>query len=1489
MKKWFSDIVLALAAAVVAMPAAAQTHPLPRSTSESPSICTGCNGTNSAGEPNDGKPTYPYESPLKDFVGRYVDSTTTKNVQNVGMRTVRSGKIRVAPTTRRAAPPRVYLALGEAVGAYDMNTLFTQTLPGGTDPVNQIGTGQRYGGRSPYEQVMLPDTFLYPEAADSGWDTPLIDGQDRLFDFDYDDRGYLYAAYSTFGWGIAEDDGSSGVKHMPFVYQKLDSEIFARTIVALKAGSKYYAVVGNYYDPTMHVLWDVTDPAAPTRIAVRSGRQHGILAWSRYAPTNRLAYIDGNGRLRIFDNASFVSTSASIVEYDPPSGKTFSDLSFDDDGSLWVAVGGWPGHLWKLTPSGSSYVLSTYSPFSNTFSPTILHASAGFIAVGGLGTEGGAPLNLELRLLRVEGAAVQQLDIKAFFRKYYHAAPSGYAGPAGYVSDIKGVRIVKWNGKTYLFYSVNGLGDVFEIEGTDAVSIAMKTNSFGEVNPSARSTDTGPFYGDIVRFSSGASSPSASYNLVWEFGNPEAGVAGNTDTEAVGTDVSHQYTGLTTSEAISAPKSVTAEVTTDSSIKDATVVNLKVPTARIGIPATTEPLTTGGAARFPVVAGEEFSDASDGSVESHYVEWVIDGQTTKKKPNATMPVGGIGDHTLDFIARYGHYDATALTNSTPFTRSITPVLYEVRPFLVTLRPPDRTSTTVTFDADARWTTDTDIMSTTQWTVTWKLTSPGISATAVSPPQTSTVAVGDIPPFTVDLPLDPGTIVSLDVVVDPNALSTPAKAYATVGLQSVLSTPDPKITTTGCANALGPCTFTAGSVSGGSISDWTLLWTLTGPSGTRTSSAATFSPELTASGTHNIALKATKSVFDATLNSNFAVAAALCGPPPTIEQVAITVSCSTCSAGSAITFRPSFFGYTAQSCDEYSWNFADGSTSTDKNTAHSFSSDGSYAVKLKVSNSSNSTGITITKTVTIGSGTTPPPPPPPPPPCSAPSNIQFTYVGSKGCAPGIDCRTDESIKFTAKRGSSSLATCDNTAWDMGDGSEVTTKSPSKTYKTAGSYSVSLVVSNTSGTSAPVTRTIKVVAAPTGSCTLVPNEGNLIIKYTGQTSGCSATNGVPCGRGENIFFETKTFGYTLQSCDQAEWNFGDGTTAATIDSTHAFGGSAGSYHVTLKVSNTGGGATIAVDVPMSGAAIKPVPRLTSSFPATGSKGHPVTFTVTSDIDATGWAWSFGDNAPTDNSQAGDQAKSRTITHVFNKTGTFNVKVSARNAADTPTAPLGSLTKQITINDTPEFRFLLPVVTHGKGFNSVWRTDVQFYTRQNVSVSNPMIVTATFKGTDYPLSITKSTQIEEDFMGTLLGKDVEEQGPVMITVKTDKAPQIWTRTYNVSEAGTFGQFIPAIQLDADGTASAASDGKYFIVGLRVDNRYRTNIGLVNPTLDAMTVTVKVYDGQHSLKGAFQRTLQPFYLDQFPINTGLVPDLPTNEPFSIQIETPAGKWVLA
>ncbi len=461
-------------------------YPMPGSQSAASVLCYGCPGSNRFGQTNDGLPLYPYRSPIARHTGRYVDSQQTANFQHVGFRTARARTMRTFRQANGQAPPRVYIQIGNALGAYALDTFFSSKLPAG--PVSVSGledlTGSKVGGfgRSPLEKITMWDGFMYPEAIASQWFAPLIDQQDPMAKggpFDVDDRGYIYASWPSFGWGIARDDGRTDTTHFAKVVQMagsvsgvdperypntlLDSSgVSAQSILVVPSGGKYYAVIAGASNRS--AVFDVTNPSAPLHLSTYPGADKAIIRYDRSDAFQRVAYVDGARNLQVYSYSDLVSGGTAILSVAKSSGG-FQDLAFDEAGNIWAIES---SRLVKLAPAGGGYFATSYAaPFGVGFGTmSALAVGGGHLAVIGTDNNGAIPA-YDVRLATIETGVPLERPLGGFFKNYYHGGLAGYSepGPYTYPSDL---QLIQWKGKTYLMYSAEGLGDVFEIQGGSA-------------------------------------------------------------------------------------------------------------------------------------------------------------------------------------------------------------------------------------------------------------------------------------------------------------------------------------------------------------------------------------------------------------------------------------------------------------------------------------------------------------------------------------------------------------------------------------------------------------------------------------------------------------------------------------------------------------------------------------------------------------------------------------------------------------------------------------------------------------------------------------------------------------------------------------------------------------------------------------------------------------------------------------------------------------
>lgn len=140
-------------------------------------------------------------------------------------------------------------------------------------------------------------------------------------------------------------------------------------------------------------------------------------------------------------------------------------------------------------------------------------------------------------------------------------------------------------------------------------------------------------------------------------------------------------------------------------------------------------------------------------------------------------------------------------------------------------------------------------------------------------------------------------------------------------------------------------------------------------------------------------------------------------------------------------------------DSWLWDFGDTQTSTLENPAHTYETPGTYTVTLTSSGPGGVDVSPATTTITVS---------PPPVPVSS-----FLIDPQSGEAP-------LTVQFTDT--SSNLPT--GWSWDFGDGEVSNDRSPIHTYQNPGSYTVTLVASNSAGPDAtPATGTVT-VNAPAG---------------------------------------------------------------------------------------------------------------------------------------------------------------------------------------------------------------------------------------------------------------------------------------------------------------------------------------------------------------------------------------------------------------------------
>lgn len=393
----------------------------------------------------------------------------------------------------------------------------------------------------------------------------------------------------------------------------------------------------------------------------------------------------------------------------------------------------------------------------------------------------------------------------------------------------------------------------------------------------------------------------------------------------------------------------------------------------------------------------------------------------------------------------------------------------------------------------------------------------------------------------------------------------------------------------------------------------------------------------------------------------AAAPAFAAVPLTVSVISLTPSVQT---GVAASFFGSVQNPQPNCTPIYSFLFSDGNNppaGTTNPVTHIFNQPGTAFVTLTVTDACQNTGtsqplaVTITGTGTGGTTGSCTPTAGTPITASITPNNQSVATGA-------------TVSFFA--GAGGTTGTPTFSFNFGDGATSSGTAVTHAYTNAGTYIVTLTVSDQAGRVGCASGTVTVSGGSTGgtSGTCTPTAGGIItasITPNNQTAAVGAIVsfvGVAGGTAGNpsYFF-----------------NFGDGSTATGVTVTHPYS-TAGTFIVTLTVSDqTGriacGNATVTITGTGSGGTTtgsNPNIRVAPNGPYTGVPGQPVNFgafaqTFNQGATITGYQWNFGDNTATGSGQF--------VSHTYTSAGSYTVTLtvtdsSGQSSSATTTATIG-----------------------------------------------------------------------------------------------------------------------------------------------------------------------------------------------------------------------------
>ncbi|MCG6963752.1 MAG: hypothetical protein LJE95_10835 [Acidobacteria bacterium] len=178
-------------------------------------------------------------------------------------------------------------------------------------------------------------------------------------------------------------------------------------------------------------------------------------------------------------------------------------------------------------------------------------------------------------------------------------------------------------------------------------------------------------------------------------------------------------------------------------------------------------------------------------------------------------------------------------------------------------------------------------------------------------------------------------------------------------------------------------------------------------------------------------------------------------------------------------------------------------------------------------------------------------------------------------------------------------------------------------------------------------------------------------------------------------------------------------------------------------------------------------------------------------------------------------------------------------------------------PETPVWIAAAAHTTGLkDSLWRSDLELVNTADANTT----VTLDYLPADHdnttPISRqlvlpAKGAQRIQDVLGSLFA--TTGAGAIRVSVGTGSVI-VTSRTFNQAEKGTLGQFIPA---RAQGEGFGAGDAAV-LTQLRRDTDFRTNIGIVNLTGDAIRVTAEYHRADGSTIATTEYDLLPYAFHQ-------------------------------
>jgi PKD repeat protein len=533
---------------------------------------------------------------------------------------------------------------------------------------------------------------------------------------------------------------------------------------------------------------------------------------------------------------------------------------------------------------------------------------------------------------------------------------------------------------------------------------------------------------------------------------------------------------------------------------------------------------------------------------------------------------------------------------------------------------------------------------------------------------------------------------------------------------------------------------------------------------------------------------------------------------TQAQATCTLGCSatvptTAVVGQAVSFVGSATTSNCTGTPSYFWTFGDGTTAVAQaqNTTFTYTAAGTYTWELVV---------VLGTTRCVRTGT-----------------ITVTRSGNTGCVLGCDAvvpTTGTVGTPVSFQGSSTVTGCTGTPeyfWTFGDGTTAVAqaKNTTFTYTAPGTYTweLSVVVNN-------------VLCVRRGTITITGQSG------TTCSVGCSAVAPSVALVNQQVQFFGSVSTSKCSGTPEYFWFFGDGSTAvAQAKDTSWTYTRPGTYTWEFMVVVDGvwcrRSGTISV---VSGAGCGL--NCAASVPATAQVGQVVTFagfsSWTKCSGPPSYLWDFGDMTM--------PAGGSTTTHTYAAPGSYWWQVTAMVDGVYCVRSGVIIVTSSTQPTSCKYSQWFQVGTQAAGIGANWRTDVAILnpTASTAQVVLRLHTTAGIKTLSSTVAAGRQVTIAN------VVSQMGYSGSGGLQVCADQPVRANSRTYNQANASdTYGQYYGPYTTNQ---AIAAGDLAW-LVGLKSNAAFRTNIALTNSGATTAMVAVSLFNGDGSWLAGYTVTL--------------------------------------